>query len=107
MADTDALQAQASVELAESAPHLSVVVTVLNEAGNLEELYRRTIEALEPTAPTFELVFVDDGSTDATGRRSPGCTSATTVFGPSVSGATSASTPPCTPGSPAPAARSS
>ena len=66
MAETDALQAQAAVDLAESAPHLSIVVTVLNEAGNLEELYRRTIEALEPIGHTFELVFVDDGSTDAT-----------------------------------------
>src|SRR5262245_27197502 len=66
MADTDALQAQAPVELAESAPDLSVVVTVLNEAGNLEELYRRTIEALEPGGRSIEIVFVDDGSTDAT-----------------------------------------
>src|SRR5579885_2211850 len=45
-------------------PELSVVVTVLNEAGSLDELYRRSIAALDGRA--FELVFVDDGSTDGT-----------------------------------------
>jgi len=45
-------------------PSLSVVVTVLNEAGSVDELYRRTLAALDG-AP-FELVFVDDGSTDGT-----------------------------------------
>src|SRR4051794_24545017 len=43
---------------------LSVVVTVLNEEDAVEELYRRTVAALDG-AP-FELVFVDDGSTDST-----------------------------------------
>jgi undecaprenyl-phosphate 4-deoxy-4-formamido-L-arabinose transferase len=43
---------------------LSVVVTVLNEEGSVEELYRRTVAALDGQA--FELVFVDDGSTDGT-----------------------------------------
>jgi undecaprenyl-phosphate 4-deoxy-4-formamido-L-arabinose transferase len=46
------------------APDLSVVVTVLNEEGSLEELYRRTVDALEPTGRSFELIFVDDGSRD-------------------------------------------
>ena len=41
---------------------LSVVVTVFNEAGSLDELYRRTVGALE--GRDFELIFVDDGSTD-------------------------------------------
>jgi undecaprenyl-phosphate 4-deoxy-4-formamido-L-arabinose transferase len=43
---------------------LSVVVTVLNEERAVDELYRRTVEALDGTP--FELVFVDDGSTDGT-----------------------------------------
>jgi undecaprenyl-phosphate 4-deoxy-4-formamido-L-arabinose transferase len=45
-------------------PLLSVVVTVLNEAGSVDELYRRTVDTLDGRA--FELVFVDDGSTDGT-----------------------------------------
>src|SRR5437868_5875469 len=43
---------------------LSVVVTVLNEERSVEELYRRTAAALD--GRPFELVFVDDGSTDGT-----------------------------------------
>jgi glycosyltransferase involved in cell wall biosynthesis len=45
-------------------PSLSVVVTVLNEAGSVDELYRRTVSSLANIP--FELVFVDDGSTDGT-----------------------------------------
>jgi len=47
---------------ASAPPDLSVVVTVFNEAGSLDELYRRAIAALE--GRDFELIFVDDGSTD-------------------------------------------
>jgi undecaprenyl-phosphate 4-deoxy-4-formamido-L-arabinose transferase len=43
---------------------LSIVVTVLNEEGSVEELYRRTAAALD--GRPWELVFVDDGSTDGT-----------------------------------------
>ncbi len=46
------------------APDLSLVVTVLDEEASLEELYRRTTAALEPTGRSFELIFVDDGSRD-------------------------------------------
>src|SRR5690348_10752566 len=46
------------------APDVSVVVTVFNEDGSLEELYRRTVAALD--SRPFELIFVDDGSTDGT-----------------------------------------
>jgi len=45
-------------------PDLSVVVTVLDEAASVDELYRRAVAALDGRA--FELVFVDDGSTDGT-----------------------------------------
>src|SRR5262245_39068914 len=48
------------------APDVSVVVTVYNEAACVEELCRRAIAALEPGGRTFELIFVDDGSTDGT-----------------------------------------
>ncbi len=48
----------------EQKPELSVVVTLLNEEGSVDELYRRTVESLD--GRRFELVFVDDGSTDRT-----------------------------------------
>src|SRR5579875_3816053 len=46
---------------------VSVVVTVLNEEGSVDELYRRAASALAGT--DWELVFVDDGSTDGTRAR--------------------------------------
>jgi dolichol-phosphate mannosyltransferase len=46
------------------APFFSVVVPVFNEEGNLEELHRRVVAALEPLGKSFELVLVDDGSRD-------------------------------------------
>jgi undecaprenyl-phosphate 4-deoxy-4-formamido-L-arabinose transferase len=46
------------------APRLSVVVTLFNEAGCVDELYRRTTDALG--GRDYELLFVDDGSTDGT-----------------------------------------
>jgi undecaprenyl-phosphate 4-deoxy-4-formamido-L-arabinose transferase len=52
------------VELPAPAPHVSVIVTVLDEAGTLAELYRRARTALEAAGYSFELIFVDDGSTD-------------------------------------------
>jgi undecaprenyl-phosphate 4-deoxy-4-formamido-L-arabinose transferase len=45
-------------------PALSVVVTLLDEQGSVEELYRRTVTALD--GRPFELILVDDGSTDGT-----------------------------------------
>jgi glycosyltransferase involved in cell wall biosynthesis len=47
---------------------LSVVVPVYNEEDNLAELHRRLVETLEAAAPSFEIVFVDDGSRDASWR---------------------------------------
>jgi len=64
MAQTEELATRASVGRVDGAPDVSVVVTLFNEAGSLDELYRRTVEALEPIGRPFELVFVDDGSTD-------------------------------------------
>ena len=50
----------------EPAPELSVVVTLYDEAGSLDELYRRTTATLEGLGRPYELIFVDDGSTDGT-----------------------------------------
>ena len=43
-------------------PDVSVVITVLDEEGSLDELYRRLAAALE--GADWEAIFVDDGSTD-------------------------------------------
>src|SRR2546430_15876842 len=48
------------------APDLSIVVTLYNEAGSVDELYRRAVAVLDPGPRSFELIFVDDGSTDGT-----------------------------------------
>src|SRR5436309_4697381 len=66
MADTDTLQTGRIADGDLPAPDISVVVTILNEAGSVEQLYRRTLAALDPGPRTFELIFVDDGSTDGT-----------------------------------------
>ncbi len=50
------------VESSAPRPEVSVVVTVYDEAGSLDELYRRATAALD--GRDYELIFVDDGSTD-------------------------------------------
>lgn len=45
---------------------LSVVVPLKNEAGNVLELHKRIFAALIALGRSFEIIFVDDGSTDAT-----------------------------------------
>jgi undecaprenyl-phosphate 4-deoxy-4-formamido-L-arabinose transferase len=64
MARTEELASPAPREGAGAEPHLSVVVTVFDEEASLEELYARTVASLEPLDTAFELIFVDDGSTD-------------------------------------------
>ncbi|WP_115022759.1 glycosyltransferase family 2 protein [Synechococcus sp. UW69] len=50
-----------------SAPlNLSVVVPLYNEEESLPHLVNQLISALRPTGETFELVLVDDGSSDRT-----------------------------------------
>ena len=43
---------------------LSLLIPVMNEAGNLPELYRQVSDALAIIGLPYEIVFVDDGSTD-------------------------------------------
>jgi len=47
-------------------PDVSIVVPLYNEVENVEDLHRQLTEALERTGRAFELVLVDDGSTDGT-----------------------------------------
>ena len=45
---------------------ISVVVPVYNEEGNVEELHREIKETCEREGYEYEIIFVDDGSDDAT-----------------------------------------
>jgi len=45
-------------------PELSVVIPILNEAPNLEPLYRELTETLGAWGRPYEVIFVDDGSSD-------------------------------------------
>ncbi len=46
------------------APEISIVIPVFNEKGNLTELVDRCLAACRPLERDFELILVDDGSTD-------------------------------------------
>lgn len=47
-------------------PDLSIVVPFLNEEENIGRVYEAIVSAIEPTGVLFEMLFVDDGSTDRT-----------------------------------------
>lgn len=46
---------------------LSVVLPVYNEVGNLEPLHRELVDVLDAVDDSYELIYVDDGSTDGSG----------------------------------------
>ncbi len=47
-------------------PKLSIVIPVFNEAANLEVLYSALTDVLVETKLVYEIVFIDDGSSDGT-----------------------------------------
>ena len=47
---------------------ISVVIPVMNEEGNLPELHQRLSSVLAKTGVPWEILFIDDGSTDGTWR---------------------------------------
>jgi undecaprenyl-phosphate 4-deoxy-4-formamido-L-arabinose transferase len=47
-------------------PAVSLVVPVYNEETTVEEVYRQSVAALESLGQPYEIIFVDDGSTDGT-----------------------------------------
>jgi len=53
----------------EAQPLVSVVVPAFNEEGNIDLLYEAVNQAIGTTGLRFEMLFVDDGSKDATLRR--------------------------------------
>jgi undecaprenyl-phosphate 4-deoxy-4-formamido-L-arabinose transferase len=50
--------------MSETAPEISIVIPVFNEVTNLQQLHDRIVATLEPTGRSFEIVTVDDGSSD-------------------------------------------
>lgn len=63
---TTALLTRGSAEPSDRRPVLSVVVPCINEEAVLCETNLRLIAVLEGITPNFEIVYVDDGSTDTT-----------------------------------------
>jgi len=57
------------MEAGVSENHLSLVVPTLNEAGNIDKLLTALTDALRETPYEYEIVVVDDGSTDGTAER--------------------------------------
>ena len=53
----------------EHGPLVSVVVPLRDEEETVDELHRRLVAALEGSGVAFEVILVDDGSSDATGDR--------------------------------------
>ncbi len=45
-------------------PTVSIIAPIYNEVESLPELYRRVRETMEATGESWELILVDDGSTD-------------------------------------------
>src|ERR687891_466991 len=66
MAETDLLPAGTELTAEAASPAISVVVTLYDEEATVEELYRRAVKALEELGRPFELIVVDDGSSDGT-----------------------------------------
>ena len=64
MAQTKKSHAKVGAKVAPSGPFVSIVVPLLNEDESLGELYAQILAAMAPLAKPFEVIFVDDGSTD-------------------------------------------
>ncbi|MBC8419279.1 MAG: glycosyltransferase family 2 protein [Proteobacteria bacterium] len=45
-------------------PEISIIVPLYNEAPNLHTLVERTLDVMRPMGRPFELILIDDGSTD-------------------------------------------
>jgi undecaprenyl-phosphate 4-deoxy-4-formamido-L-arabinose transferase len=66
MTQTELAPRPATVQLADGVPEISVVVPVVNEERTIEEVCTRAVAALEDLGRPYELIVVDDGSTDRT-----------------------------------------
>jgi glycosyltransferase involved in cell wall biosynthesis len=60
-------------------PHISVVVPLYNEEGNVKELHRRIVEACDALGKPYEVIFIDDGSKDGTVKDAEGLSPLTLI----------------------------
>ena len=47
---------------------ISIVIPLLNEEGNLNLLHQKIVDALAPMEQPYEIIFINDGSTDNSGQ---------------------------------------
>ena len=47
---------------------ISIVIPLLNEEGNLNLLHQKIVDTLAPTKHPYEIIFINDGSTDKSGQ---------------------------------------
>src|SRR3712207_2741140 len=66
MAEPEVIAVAAPAPAPGRTPEVSLVVPIFNEEATVDELARRTLATLEELGRPFEVIFVDDGSRDAT-----------------------------------------
>ena len=66
MSETQVRETAVGESDAGGVPQLSIVVTLFEERATLEELHRRLTTTLESFGRSYEVIYVDDGSTDGT-----------------------------------------
>jgi dolichol-phosphate mannosyltransferase len=47
-----------------SKPIYTIIAPIFNESGNIQELYRRIRDVMDSTGESWEIILIDDGSTD-------------------------------------------
>lgn len=60
-------------------PYLSVIVPLYNEEGNVKELHAKILSACRGIGKPFEIIFIDDGSSDGTVKDAQGLTPLTLI----------------------------
>jgi undecaprenyl-phosphate 4-deoxy-4-formamido-L-arabinose transferase len=68
MAETQTIPAAEPAMADTGAPAVSLVIPVYDEEASVEEVYRQSVAALESLGRPYEVIFVDDGSSDGTWR---------------------------------------
>ena len=64
MPKTTSSRSNVKTKGASSSPFLSVVIPLLDEEDSLKELYQQVVQSATSLRKPFEIIFIDDGSTD-------------------------------------------